>query len=95
MFNISATGGYNSNATFNPFTTYQGGSKDWLGIDDGTRSMPSTINETPVLRGNYTNAELQQIGLSFKNDWNTESTTAPINGSIKFTMGDNYGLGEE
>ena len=93
--NISATGGYNSNSTFNPFTTYQGGSTDWLGADDGTRSMPGTINETPVVRGNYTNAELQQIGLSFKNDWSTESTTAPINGSIKFTVGDNYNLGDE
>jgi len=93
-FSISATGGYNSNATFNPFTTYQGGSTDWLGTDDGTRSMPSAINENRVLRGNYTNAELQQIGLSFKNDWSTESTTAPINGSIKFTLGDKYDFGD-
>jgi len=93
--NTSVTGGYNSNSTFNPFTTYAGGSKDWLGADDGTRSIPGTISQTPVLRGNYTNAELQQIGLSFKNNWNTESTTAPINGSLKLSVGDKYDIGND
>ena len=93
--NVNATGGYNSNATFNPFTTYAGGSKDWLGVDDGTRGMPATINETPVLRGNYSNAELQQIGLSFNNNWSTESTTAPINGGIKFSIGDKFESGND
>ena len=94
-FSMNATGGYNSNSTFNPFTTYGGGSKDWLGVDDGTRSMPGTINQSSVVRGHYSNTELQQIGLSFKNDWNTESTTAPINGGVKFTVGDKYDFGND
>jgi len=81
---LNSTAGYNSNSTFNPFTTYAGGKTDWLGSDDGTRSLPGTINDTRVVRGNYTNEQLQDIGLSFKNNWQTQGTTAPINGSINW-----------
>lgn len=87
---FSATGGYNSNSTFNSFTTYSGGKTDYLGFDDGTRSIPGTIDGTRVVRGNYSGTELQQIGLSFKNDWNTEAVSAPINGSLKFSVGDKF-----
>ncbi|HYV92547.1 MAG TPA: TonB-dependent receptor [Chitinophagales bacterium] len=31
---------YNSISTFNSYQTYQGGKTDWLGFDDGTRSLP-------------------------------------------------------
>ncbi|MEO1652915.1 MAG: TonB-dependent receptor plug domain-containing protein [Bacteroidota bacterium] len=48
--NVSARIGYNSQATFNDnFITYVGGNTDWLGIDDGTRGFPSTID--PEARG--------------------------------------------
>lgn len=92
---FSATGGYNSNSTFNSFTTYNGGKTDYLGFDDGTRSMPGTINDTRVVRGNYSGTDLQQIGLSFKNDWNTEAINAPINGSLKLSIGDKYDFGND
>ncbi len=92
---FSATGGYNSNSTFNSFTTYSGGKTDYLGFDDGTRSMPGTINDTRVVRGNYSGTDLQQIGLSFKNDWNTEAINAPINGSLKLSIGDKYDFGND
>lgn len=38
---ISYSSGYNSIATFQKQVTYQGGKLDWLGLDDGTRSLPS------------------------------------------------------
>jgi TonB-dependent receptor len=93
--NFSSTAGYNSKSTFNPFTTYAGGKTDWLGSDDGTRSLPGTISDTRVVRGNYTNEQLQQIGLSFKNNWQTQGTTAPINGSIKLSVGDKFDFGND
>ncbi len=92
---FSATGGYNSNSTFNSFTTYNGGKTDFLGYDDGTRSMPGTINDTRVVRGNYSGTDLQQIGLSFKNNWNTEAANAPINGSLKINVGDKFDFGND
>lgn len=41
--------GYNTNATFNPdFISYEGGSLDFLGFDDGTRRLPiSSATEIP------------------------------------------------
>jgi len=92
---FNATSGFNSNSTFKSFTTYSGGKTDFLGFDDGTRNKPGTITETRVVRGNYTDAELQNIGLSFKNNWNTNTTKAPINGSLKLMVGDKYELGDD
>jgi outer membrane receptor protein involved in Fe transport len=95
MLNVSTSAGYNSNSTFNSFTTYSGGSRDFLGFDDGTRSMPDIIDQTRVVRGNYSNDELNEIGLSFKNNWNTNPITAPINGNIKLSVGDKVEFGED
>jgi len=92
---FNTTAGFNSNSTLKSFSTYNGGSTDWLGIDDGTRNIPGTINDNRVVRGNYTNAELQEIGLSFKNNWNTNAVRAPINGSLKLTLGDKYDIGND
>ncbi len=94
MLNFSGSSGYNSNTTFKSFNTYSGGKTDFLGIDDGVRKMPSLIGDKRVVRGNYTDAQLQQIGVSFKNDWQTKSQNAPVNGGMKITLGDKYNLGE-
>ena len=94
--NLSSTAGYNSNSTFNPFTTYSGGARDFLGYDDGTRNIPASINGTRVVRGNYSDQDLQNIGLSFKNNWNTNNgSDAPINGNIKLAVGDKFDFGED
>lgn len=92
---LNTSAGYNSNSTFNPFTTYSGGKTDWLGFDDGTRGLPGTINDTRVVRGNYSNEQLQDIGLSFKNNWQTQGATAPINGGIKLAVGDRFDFGND
>jgi outer membrane receptor protein involved in Fe transport len=92
---VNTTAGYNSNSTFNSFTTYSGSKTDFLGFDDGTRDIPGNINDTRVVRGNYSTDELQNIGLSFKNNWNTSSKNAPINGSMKITLGDKFALGDD
>lgn len=95
LLSFSSSAAYNSNSTFNPFTTYAGGKTDWLGYDDGTRSLPGTIDETRVVRGNYTNDQLAEIGKSFANNWQTTGTTAPINGSIKLAVGDRIDFGND
>ncbi len=42
---ISMAAGYNPNSHFNSdFLTYEGGSTDFLGFDDGTRDIPATTN---------------------------------------------------
>ena len=44
--NISAGLGYNPNMNLkSDYITYQGGSTDWLGFDDGTRALPLSPNQ--------------------------------------------------
>lgn len=45
-FGVSASVGYRHGTTFNDaFLTYPGGKTDWLGIDDGTRRVPSMVEQ--------------------------------------------------
>ena len=43
FYNISYGIGYNSNTTGDPFLSYDGGSDDWLGKDDGVREIPDRL----------------------------------------------------
>ena len=48
VFNVSASIGYNPNMHFNKnFFSYEGGKKDWLGFDDGTRALPAEATQEP------------------------------------------------
>jgi outer membrane receptor protein involved in Fe transport len=50
VFNISAGVTYNPSMHFNnSYFTYNGGKTDWLGIDDGTRELPSLAENDPFL----------------------------------------------
>lgn len=40
-YNVGFTTGFNTTTTFKPWTYYQGGKTDALGIDDGKRALPA------------------------------------------------------
>jgi outer membrane receptor protein involved in Fe transport len=66
VFTASVSYGVNTLSSFNRFNSFSGGSRDWLGFDDGTRSLPSIIPEDPLLFvGNYTEQQFQEFGRSF------------------------------
>lgn len=92
---LSNSSTYNSAITSKSFSSYNGGSKDFLGYDDGTRAYPSIITSTRVARGNYSDKELVEITSAFKNNWALNSFKAPVNNSFKLTLGDKYQFGEE
>jgi len=97
FIDISTATSYSSNTNLKPYQTYQGGKTDWLGIDDGTRSLPSLIGSSLVTAGSFpTDADkkLQQIGQSFANNWNTNSTKAPLNDNLKVAFGNRYFFNE-
>jgi TonB-dependent receptor len=95
ILNVSVSSNFNSMTLGKNFVSYSGGKNDWLGFDDGTRDMPSLITKNKVGAGLYSTEELQQIGLQFKNNWSTKNSKAPIKGSFKINVGNNYDLGEE
>ncbi len=92
---FSSSAGFVTSTTFSEFRTYQGGNRDFLAYDDGTRKYPSLINSTRVVRGNYSENQLQEIASSFKNNWKLNSINAPLNSSYKLSVGDNYRIGED
>lgn len=50
FFKASIGGRYNTNDSDDTYT-YNGGGDDWLGQDDGTRAMPSSINDVTNMYG--------------------------------------------
>jgi TonB-dependent receptor len=78
FFNLSFSGGYNTLATFKEGLDAQGGKRDWLGFDDGSRNLPTAMPS----RMDYVNLPLEErlaISRNFKNNWalNQTSSVAP------------------
>ena len=92
---VSFSTGMNTLTSFKNYLTYSGGKTDYLGVDDGTRNYPGTIGSTKVVKGNYPDAELQDIIKSFSNNWKTSDSKAPINGGFKINAGDKYEISSD
>ncbi len=65
--NVSYTTGVRANTTFKDFYQAPKGSKDWLGTDDGTRSLPGDFPKS--LYDVNSNAELTSLGRQLPNAW--------------------------
>ncbi len=73
FFNIQFSTGFNTQTVGHDFYTYQGGSLDFLGFDDGTRAIPNGV----PLKNTFSNLDQTQkteYGKTFKNIWSTELT---------------------
>jgi len=87
---LSISTGFEENTTFHNFYTYKGGKFDWLGFDDGTRSLPSNVPSVREMKELQTsvNAEKQerliQISKSFNKIWSPIQTNALPNFSILY-----------
>jgi outer membrane receptor protein involved in Fe transport len=76
FFTVSLSGGYLQGTTGRDGLTYQGGSRDWLGRDDGTRALPGIVadavaGDVPLIEATIFNPvgfsadELEALGDSF------------------------------
>ena len=94
---LSMSSGFNTQATGADGLTYPGGSLDFLGFDDGSRDLPSIVQnraaDLPIReRGRFTPLgftpkEIQAFGQSFSNVWSPERRQIPINQGYKFSLG--------
>lgn len=94
--------GFNSMSAFQQMPTYQGGRRDWIGYDDGTRALPSLVgnNRLDVGRAGsgsryQTRDQVSQVGRSFENVWNPRYKRAIPNLGIKASVGDSGKIGDE
>ena len=79
ILSVGLSLGYNSQSTFKDFTSNARGATDWLGFDDGKRSLPSSVPSTEKYRA-LTDAEKIQLTKDFPGDVYSEKTVkaAPI-----------------
>lgn len=103
---LSMSSGFNTQAIGEDGLTYPGGGLDFLGFDDGSRALPSIVEnqaaDLPIReRGRFTPLgftpkEIQEFGQSFSNVWSPERRQVPINQGYKFSLGNrNEILGKE
>lgn len=88
---VTVGSSYGTNTTFGNFQTYNGGSKDFLGIDDGTRALPSKFPKD-LNKGNYKREEVNEFAKLFNNEWKPISKKAPLNNNFMISFGDGVTL---
>lgn len=96
VLSFSMSQGMNSRTSFRDGLGYPGGARDWLGFDDGTRSLPSAIPDRRVVRASrftgagFTPDELAAMGESFANVWSPETVPIRQNQSFSFVAGNGW-----
>lgn len=78
-------------STFRPFKMGQGGSLDFLGIDDGTRALPAGIPNNEEFRAIQQNAsnkpQLVEFAKMFNNNYTIRNMTAMPGLNLQYNMG--------
>ena len=102
FLNIQIGTGFNSQTLGHDFYTYKGGKLDWLGIDDGTRAIPSQLPLKTEFE-NLDRAAKTEYGKLFENVWSTDKTSSnffpllnrkfEISGGFNKSIGQNSALG--
>ncbi|HRI19738.1 MAG TPA: TonB-dependent receptor [Panacibacter sp.] len=93
FISLKAGTGYNSITTGKNYYTYKGGKSDWIGIDDGTRSLPAAFPGT----SEYSNLGIEEqsrLGKSMVNNWAYNKSTAPVNANFQISTGFSAKLGK-
>lgn len=92
-FGMSAS--MHSITTFNQgFRANRGGS-DWIGLDDGTRALPSGIPQR-ISYEQSTASDKYNNSFKFNDSWQAENIPSiPVNTSINFSAGNNFKVKEK
>jgi len=94
----SASLGHHAATTGLDVATIDGGDRDWLGVDDGTRALPDLVEELagdrlarPV---DFSTTEIEQLGESFSRAWVPDAETADPNLGVATTLGNAFEIGD-
>ncbi|BCX82561.1 hypothetical protein MIT9_P2147 [Methylomarinovum caldicuralii] len=102
LFRLSGKISYIDGTTFEKGLRYQGGDYDWIGVDDGTRALPKSLEnalgglsgstklrpKTRFAKGGFTQEEFERFGEDLSDVWNVKRDTLPPNGRISAALGD-------
>ena len=101
-FSVSFSGAYNSVSSLNnEHLTYDGGGLDWLGMDDGSRDLPSILSqydEIPAYSEARFDAEkaqaLNDISKAFITEMAPSQGRSGVNQSYGISYGNQFPVGE-
>lgn len=89
FFNIQVGTGFNSQTIGNKFYTYEGSKLDWLGVDDGTRALPSDAPGKNGFKG-LSSADKIALGKQIATSWSVkEAGGVPLNTTFQASGGFN------
>jgi hypothetical protein len=94
LFQLSLSGGYNTEATFKTRPGYYGSSTEWLGYDSGRRQFPPGIPNRRLSTTNTTTEEQVGYGYRFNTPMSTLGAGTPPNHGISLVAGDGYKIGK-
>ena len=86
FLNVQIGTGFNSNTIGKDFLQSPGGKWDWLGIEDGTRTMPAAFPSGNTF-SNLSKEEKAEWGKKFRNNWEAQTGSAPLNSSFQLNGG--------
>lgn len=94
---VSYSASYRSTTSLKEFYKYEGGKYDWLGFDDGTRSLPKDfpdahLNEIP--RTTEGKALRTEIGRSLNKIWTAAPMTAPLDNRLSLGLAGKFRWGK-
>ncbi|NUP06798.1 MAG: TonB-dependent receptor [Polyangiaceae bacterium] len=96
----SLTMGFNTSSTFTESLTYDGGSLDWLGIDDGSRALPEGLPSSKIVRGLedengelITKERIAEYGEKLNSPLSARRAITPPNHSGNFVIANSWPLG--
>jgi TonB-dependent receptor len=102
FLNVQVGTGFNSQTVGHDFYTYKGGKYDWLGLDDGSRSLPGALPTKSSL-SSLDQGQKTEYGKQFENVWSTDKNannffpvlnkSFQINGGFNKHLRNNYKLG--
>ncbi len=93
-FQVSNSLGYNTQSSMNDnFLLYEGGSLDWLGVDDGTRKIPKIARNRNFPAGLFINNEkLDQVTTSFNKNFQLMEIPSFMDHSHSISIGNQLEL---
>lgn len=101
FFEVSVSGGFNTETTWRDGLLYDGGTRDWSSFDSGIRKVPAELQSAidagkRVNGSNFTPTELQNIGRSLANSelWVLFDGTTPGDFAIDLSYGNRWDRGD-
>ncbi|MFX1703424.1 carboxypeptidase-like regulatory domain-containing protein [Chitinophaga sp. CC14] len=88
---VLAGTGFNTMSAGKDFYTYKGGNQDWIGIDDGTRKLPSAFPSSKAGYDQLSTADKIAVSKSFPDIWGVNTKTTPLNSNFQIAGGINKG----